>query len=164
MKTSRIPLIFIALIVTFMALDIGFVILAKKTYTGVYTDNHYKKGLNFNKIYGSEIYGNNGWTAKVRIDGLTVMDNARIKLENDVEHEISAQFLDANNNPIIKAIVKGKLLRPTTDKFDMLVDFEEQDGTYVTKTKIPFLGQWHLRIKANIGEEEFVTTYRLLNS
>ena len=48
-KSSYIPIYFIAFILTFVAIDAIYIYVAKNTYSGVYTDDHYQKGIDYSK-------------------------------------------------------------------------------------------------------------------
>lgn len=163
---SKIPYYFIALIGTFMLLDFAFVTLAKLTYTGVYTDNHYKKGVDFNKIYSSEVYhGNSSWHNVTTLGKLELTEETKLTLDINNPHELAFRFIDNKNEPIEGAIVIGKLLRPVTDKYDTEFNFHEvSKGFYSTKISFPMKGQWHIRIKAISDNKEFITTAKIVIS
>ncbi len=161
---SKIPYYFIALIGTFMLLDFAFVTLAKLTYTGVYTDNHYKKGMDFNKIYGSEVYSDKtGWRSQAKLSTKILGDETKLKVSLERPQDLIFQLLDKNGRPISEANVMGKLLRPVTDKYDSVLEFKEiSKGLYKSNLSIPMNGQWHIRIKAGIEGKEFVSTYKII--
>lgn len=166
MKKSKIPYIIIAVIVTFMLLDIAFVTLAQKTFTGVYTQNHFKKGLNFNKIYSSEVYSNTtGWQTSARLDGNTLSNaKAKIDLQDEERHQLEFVLLDSDDEPITHAKVKGKLLRPVTDKYDYIFDLEYKGhGVYAADIPVGLKGQWHLRIKAVHDDKEYIDSYKFVH-
>ncbi len=163
---SKIPYYIIALIGTFMLLDFAFVTLAKLTYTGVYTDNHYKKGLDFNKIYGAEIYvGDNSWNSQITLNQTILKDTIKLPLKIHEPQELYFHFTDHQNKPIKNAIVMGKLIRPVTDAYDTEFKFHEiKNGLYNTKISFPMKGQWHIRVKALSDNKEFVTTAKIVIS
>jgi len=161
---SKIPYYFIALIGTFMLLDFAFVTLAKLTYTGVYTENHFKKGVDFNKIYSSEVYiGDNSWNSQVTLNQTILKDTIKLPLEINAPQELNFHFTDNQNKPIKDAIVIGKLLRPVTDKYDTEFNFHEvSKGLYSTKVSFPIKGQWHIRIKAVSDNKEYISTAKVI--
>ena len=66
MQRSFIPWAIALFVLLFMLLDIGFVGFAQKTFTGLYTDNYYQKGVDFDKINRQGLYQNQaGWKADI---------------------------------------------------------------------------------------------------
>jgi nitrogen fixation protein FixH len=161
---SKIPYYLIGLIVTFMLLDIAFVTLAKMTYTGIYTENHYKKGMDFNRIYSSEIYkGEHSWNNKTTINTILLVDELKLPLDISTPQELSFYLTDHQNKPISNAKVIGKLIRPVTDKHDSAFTLQETSrGNYSTKINFPLKGQWHIRIKAILDDKEYISTARII--
>lgn len=129
-----------------MLLDFGFVYLSQITYTGVYTDNHYKKGLNFNQIYKSEIYQDQtGW-------------KSTIDFKNN---KLTFSLHDSNGQPILGAHVVAKVIRPVTDKHDQTLPLHEENGVYTAKLSLPLPGQWEIRVKATQNTQEYIATRRI---
>lgn len=143
---SIIPYLIFGLVGLFMMLDLGFMYLAKVSYTGVYTDNHYKKGLNFNQIYKSEVYHDKtGWKSDV------VYENGLIIFK----------LFDSNGDVLSNAKVVAKVIRPVTDKYDINLELFEENGQYHGKVELPLKGQWEIRIKALKNGHEYVTSQRI---
>ena len=128
-KKSIIPWFFVLLIGTFMLLDIAFVNLAFKSYSGTYTDNHYQKGVDFNKVYQSGIYNDKtGWKGEI-----TVSKNF---------DKVMFTLKDAKGVAISSANVKAKLLRPVTTQFDKLFELtESSNGIYESPLTLELQGQ-----------------------
>jgi nitrogen fixation protein FixH len=148
-----------------MLLDIAFVTLAQKTFTGVYTTNQFKKGLDFNKIYKSEIYSNEtGWSAKAELAGTKLYEETKLNLLGEGSYSIGFMLEDSSKEPLTNAKVQGKLIRPVTDKYDLFFDFQEESpGVYMARIPIALKGQWHIRIKAEKDSKEYVATYKIIN-
>lgn len=148
-KKSIIPWLFVLLIGTFMLLDIAFVRLAFKSYSGTYTDNHYQKGVDFNKVYQSGIYNDKtGWKGEI-----TVSKNY---------DKVIFALKDAKGNSISKANVKAKLMRPVTTKFDQIFELAESSkGLYESPLNLELEGQWEIRVKAIKDNSEYISTIRI---
>lgn len=148
-KRSIIPWLFVLLIGTFMVLDIWFVNLAFKSYSGTYTDNHYQKGVDFNKVYKSGIYNDKtGWKGLI-----TVSKNF---------DKLLFTLKDSKGVAISNADVKAKLIRPVTTKFDKIFDLTESDlGHYESPINLELDGQWEIRVKASKDGNEYVSTIRI---
>ena len=147
-----------------MLLDIAFVTLAKMTYTGVYTENHYKKGMDFNKIYSSEIYkGEHSWHSNFTVNKTTLKDEIKLSLKINTPQELNFYLTDHKNNPISNAKVIGKLIRPVTDKHDSAFTLQEvSKGNYSAKISFPLRGQWHIRVKAMLDDKEYINTAKII--
>ena len=147
-----------------MLLDIAFVTLAKMTYAGVYTENHYKKGMDFNKIYSSEVYkGEHSWNNKITINKTILKDEIKLQLKINTPQELNFYLTDHQNKPISNAKVIGKLIRPVTDKHDSAFALKETTkGNYSANISFPLKGQWHIRIKAMLDDKEYISTAKII--
>lgn len=142
-----IPHAFVAGIVLFMVLDLAFIALAKKTYTGVYTENYYQKGVDFSKLNRQSIYRDKtGWKAEI--------------VYNEASHELKF-YISSAGKPLVVDRVLAKIMRPVTNKFDVVFEMQAVgEGVYALKHEFVGKGQWEVRIKASKGSEEHITTKR----
>lgn len=148
-KKSLIPWIFIALVGIFMLLDFAFVKLAYHSYSGTYTDNHYQKGVDYNKVYKSGIYDDKtGWHGIAEF--------------GEDYSSIIFKLMDSEERPITDADVQAKILRPVTADYDMLIQLKNiGNGFYTGVLNLPLEGQWEIRVRATKGNDEYVMTERI---
>lgn len=148
MKDKYIPIAFLAFVILFMLLDFMFVYLAGATYTGVYTENYYQKGIDFDKINRQSVYNDKtGWLGEISYkDGY-----------------IAFTLRDNTGNLIKVEQVIAKVMRPTTHEFDQITKLDEVGiGKYQVRHEFDELGQWDIRVKARSGKDEYVTSRRII--
>lgn len=150
MRKSYIPWIFVFFIGLFMLLDVAFVTLAQKTYTGVYTENYYQKGVDFDKINRQGIYKDKmGWKGEISYD-------AKRKIIKFTLRDHEGRLLSVDK-------VVAKILRPVTHDFDQVVTLNERAfGVYEVSHEFAGIGQWDIRIKAFKDNQEFITAKRII--
>lgn len=146
---SYIPYLFVIFIVSFMVFDFAFLKLSLETYSGTYTDNHYQKGIDFNKVYKSGIYDDKtGWKSIITIS-------------KDFS-KLSFKLTTSEKEAISDATVKAKIIRPVTNKHDFYIDLNNiGNGLYESKLSLPLEGQWEIRIKAVKDDLEYVASTRI---
>lgn len=112
----------------------GFAYVAKKTHTGLVTEQAYEKGLDYNStIEQSQAQ-----------DALGYMSDIAMK-----DGTVYFALVDANAMPIMGAAVKLWLYRPVHDGGDMHVEMiEVHKGQYEAKIAPPEKGMWEIRIHA----------------
>jgi len=133
-----------------MLLDLGFITLAQKTFSGVYTDNYYQKGVDFDKINRQGIYQDKiGWKSDI--------------MYNEDTRQVTLRLRDANGAALAGAEVKAKVMRPVTNKFDHLLDMTElSPGLYGAKVDFLENGQWEIRVKAQLDGKEYINSRRFM--
>ena len=150
MKRVSLPWMIFSLIAFFMLLDLGFIALAQKTFSGVYTDNYYQKGVDFDKINRQGIYQDEiGWKSEI--------------MYNEDSRQVSLRLRDANGRALAGAKVQAKVMRPVTNKFDHLLDMTElSSGLYGAKVDFLENGQWEIRVKAQFNGQEYINSRRFM--
>lgn len=146
-----IPFLILSLVIFFMIMDFIFIGIASKTYSGLFTENYFQKGIEQNKTKNQQVYKKStNWNATITFD----------KHHNYLAFKLS----DHNKQPISNAIVNAKLIRPVTAKFDFIINLKEskQPGSYESQITFPLPGQWDIRVKANFNNHEFIMTKRVL--
>lgn len=139
-----IPRMIVGFIALFTLIVLGLFYIAQSTYTGTVTENYYQKGLDFGKIYQTSLY----------------------QQSTDVIGEIVIYGNDATfslSNHVVPDFIEAKIVKPVADKFDKVVILEKvADSSY--KATLPELeqGNWELRIRVVIGEQEYIFSKRLL--
>lgn len=137
-----IPYFFIIFFAIIFIADFSFVYIAKKTWRGVYTDQSYEKGKNYNKsLEAVKKQKELGWNLSLKYQ------------ENGKNSAILISCLkDKNNNLIKDAKLKAKISRPTQEGFDFVQDFIQENGCYQAKINFPLQGQWDVEIQAFQGK------------
>ncbi len=124
-----------------------FVYFATSTFSGVSTENAYKKGLDYNKEIAAHTEQKaSGWHARVWIKG----------------ERVFLQIRNADDLPVEGLIVRGILGRPATSQFDQTVVLQEQqDGTYASDAQALPEGQWLLQVEARSGRASDAPPYKV---
>lgn len=143
---SLIPYIIFSVILFYAVLDLIFIFVADYTFTGVFTDNYYQKGVDFNKINQQGMYHDKiGWKSSI------VCHHGKIIF----------YLKDQVGKPITGAIAQAKIRLPVSKKYDALLDLEEEKpGVYTANFQFPFPAQWDIRVKANYEGIEYIATKR----
>lgn len=149
-SSKKIPAFIFGLVILFMILDFIFITIAYQTYTGLYTENYFQKGVEVDKLKNQLVYkGSTRWKANITLDYTNT--------------KLFFKLTDHDGKPIAHAQVIAKVLRPVTNKYDFLIDFHESEpGVYQSPIKFPKTGQWDIRIKAQYDNQEFITTKRVV--
>jgi nitrogen fixation protein FixH len=149
-SNSKIPYIFIAFFAVIIAVNIGYIYLAKKTWRGVTTDEAYQKGLNYNDtLKEAEKQKELGWIVDA-------------KVSNGGENEISIliSLTDRNSIPINDASINITFKNPVREGYDFTIAPVSSKGTYRFLAKFPVKGQWDAIILVNKGEDKLYVAKR----
>lgn len=121
------------------AVNITFVVLSLKTFTGEDVTDAYDRGLAYNEVLEERAaQAELGWTARL---------NAA--LDEDGLARLTINLSDAAGAPVTGAEVNVLFRRSTHDGEDTTVPLTETgDGTYVAVVALPGLGQWDVRGRA----------------
>lgn len=145
-EARYIPRLIVGTIVLFTIIVMGLFYIAQSTYTGTVTENYYQKGLDFGKIYETSLYQQN---TNVVGDIVIFGKDAKFSLANNVVPD----FLEA------------KIVKPVADKYDQVVNFEKVNASEY-KAALPDLeqGNWELRVRMLIGEDEYIFSKRFIKA
>jgi nitrogen fixation protein FixH len=141
---KKIPFFIITFFLLIILLDSIFIYIAKRSYSGVYTTNHYQKGVDFDKLNKLPIYHlKTGWKGELNYD--PNHGNLEIKI------------LDQNNDPVKLQSIEVKALRTVTDKYDFSIAVKEQSPNIFTANLFfPLKGKWELRVKVKAENQTFI--------
>ena len=130
------------------AVNIYFLVSALKTYTGVVSQEPYRKGLQYNqRIAADERQSQLGWTV-----GVDVGAEGRAKLT----------FMGADNKPVTALTVTATLGRPANDREDRTLTLTEtQPGQYEGSGQALGAGGWVLNAVASAQISGSEPLYRL---
>lgn len=133
-----IPGCFIAFFVGLAALEVWFVTIANRTFTGVVTDNAYAVGLNYDQVLArQEAERRLGWRTRFRF----VQSGER-------EGRLTLNVSRPDGSSLSDASVRGTAERMTRFPQILAVEFAQQaDGDYVADLKVPLAGRWFVKVK-----------------
>ena len=136
---------FFALII---AVDVVFMVLAYRTFSGQVASNPYEAGLAFNKTLAQrEREAALGWAASV---------------ETESAGAVVVRVRDRAGQPLDRLSVTGSLARPATEVGKQVLDFKPLgDGRYRATAKLD--GAWDLRATARDVQNAFELEARLVS-
>lgn len=138
-----------------IAVNSVLVYFALQSWTGISTEDAYRKGLAYNHaLAAARAQDERGWSAEVAFDGKDGDGDGRTG-------RLSVAFTDRNGDPLEDLRVTAELLRPTHEGHDQLVALTQQgSGVYAEEVILPLPGQWDARIEARRRDDAFVARYR----
>lgn len=146
-KASFIPILFIVFIVTFIAIDSIYIYVAKSTYSGVYTKDHYQKGIDYAKANASGLVGED---QEVEVDGKIAGSKMNFQVKK------LGQEFDFDE-------VKIKAIRPVNDKDDRLMQVQNRDKqAFSVDLGDLDNGQWELRVKVSKSGQDYYNKFRVI--
>lgn len=116
-----------------------FVYLALSSWTGLSTDDPYRRGLAYNETLAAAAAQRAlGWRAEIEATP-TGGGTARI----------AARFVDRRARPLEDLTVTATLRRPTHEGYDRTFALPHGGaGRYAAEAALPLNGQWEVRIEA----------------
>lgn len=150
------PWIFVAGMLVVIAVNGVLVYFALGSWTGISTDDAYRKGLAYNQaLAAARAQDQRGWSATVAFE----------RKEGDgAGHagRLVVAFTDRDGDPLEDLRVTAALLRPTHEGYDQHIALTQQgSGVYAEDVVLPLPGQWDARIEAHRRDDAFVTRHRL---
>jgi len=137
-NSGWIPYIFFGFFIFVILVNIIYIIVAVKSWRGIYTDNSYQKGLNYNETIAIVKKQKNSGK-KLQIKYTRQSSNQAI---------INVCFIDKNSILIKDAKIIVKFKRPIQEGFDFSQDFIPENGCYSSKVNFPLKGVWDLEVAA----------------
>lgn len=141
-----VPWMFVLAFLVVGAVNAVFVYLAIHSHTGLVTEQAYEKGLAFNQTLAkAEAMKALGWNFSVELTS---------------EDILSVRLVDKSGNPIQKAQVKGRMVRPVKSGYDYEVSLAEQtkggvSGIYQVLLRPPLRGSWTVHLVATQNGQSF---------
>lgn len=136
----RVLIAFVSFFAAFIFVDIVFVVLAVRTYTGVVTEQAYEKGLSYNRIIkeAKEQVGR-GWVGKISVK----------------EGVLSIHLKDRSGVSIGKRDVRVLFINPRNARDDFSRPlFEQTFGVYTAVLPTSIKGRWNLRFLVDTGRDQ----------
>jgi nitrogen fixation protein FixH len=150
-KESRfIPYLFFIFFGIIITVDSVYIYIATKTWRGIYTENAYQKGLNYNQtLADQEKQKKLGWSMKATLQNI-----------HGSSYLLTVKLFDKNHHPIKNAKINIKIIRPIQEGFDFSQDLLPLDDSYQTKINFPLQGQWEIEYDATKDDNSFKQTSR----
>jgi nitrogen fixation protein FixH len=145
-KDSRLVLgILFTFFAVIFAINFTYIYFAQKTWRGIYTQNSYQKGLEYNKtLEYVKSQKKLGWSFSTNY----------VNKGNNVG-ELTVCLLNKNHQPIKNAKLIAQISRPIQEGYDFTQNLMPQNNCYFAKINFPLKGQWVFEIQAFKGEDIF---------
>lgn len=116
-----------------------FLYFAGTTWTGLETQDAYRKGLDYNRqLEAARAQKALGWSVDLSFDA-----------GEGATHRLSASFLTAEGEPVYGLSVRATLRRPVTVGMDQEISLESMGGgRYSGVVELPQPGLWDIEIHA----------------
>lgn len=141
-KHLWIPGCFVLFFVCLAGLELWFVTIANRTFTGMVTDDAYPIGLNYNEVLERrEAERRLGWTTAV-----TFAQGA------DLGGELTLSVRDAGGQALVADEVRATAERMSRFPQIQTVSFEPRAaGKYFANLDVPLAGRWFVRVRIERG-------------
>jgi len=147
------PWLIVAFFAVVIAANAVFIYLAVTTYSGLDTAQAYEEGLHYNRfLRAAAEQAELGWQATIEA-----------RREADGEAVVVATLRGPDGQPIDGLDAVGRIVRPTRKGADVSVTFSgEGEGRYRAQARLPFPGQWEVRILWRDGARSFRVSKRVI--
>lgn len=147
-RGAWIPWIFVGAFGVVLAANGALIAFSISSFSGVSTDDAYRRGLAFNAVIAEKRKGEAlGW----RLD-------ARFAPDGWFEVEL----VDGDGAGLPDATVVARFVRPTQSGHDVEVALAPLGGgRYGTRVVLPLAGQWALRLRATRDGQSVIHTQRI---
>lgn len=153
-KKSKIPYFLALFFLVVVTVNIGYIVISKKSFNGVATQNSYNKGLKYNQTLAK----------KKDQEKLKWKINIKISQAGKNQKDIKIFVKDKDNNNIENAKVNVRFIRPTYEGIDFNADFDQQKNTnfYQKLVTFPALGVWDFEISLTKDNDNYKTKKRFV--
>lgn len=147
-----IPWMFVAALVVVVAVNGVMIGLAMWTWTGLATTDAYRKGIAYNRaLEAAQAQAALGWRAEIGFVPAA-----------EGGGQLTLSLVDAKGEPIERASVTGRLIRPTHAGYDTDVALPAQGGgRFVSPIQVPLPGIWDVRLMIESRGRVFQATRRI---
>jgi len=138
-EKSLIPWIFIGAFSLILLVDLFYIYLASSTWQGLYTENSYQKGLNYNQTLSAiDDQEKLGWDLAIKYENISPKKG------------ILLIDLHKDGNIISGANLVAKIVRPVSagHDFSIPLSFNKMQKKYQAVVSFPLKGQWDIEIIA----------------
>ena len=150
------PWIFVGGMLVVIAVNGVLITMAVSTFSGIQTEEHYRKGLAYNQaLAAAEAQERRGWQMALTFTPESSADGRR-------QGDLAGTFVGKDGRPLDNLEVEAVLLRPTHEGFDVAVDLDHRGGgVYGATVFLPLPGQWDAHVHAHRDGDNFQETRRL---
>ena len=150
------PWIFVGGMLVVIAVNGVLITMAVSTFSGIQTEEHYRKGLAYNQaLAAAEAQERRGWQMTLTFTPESSADGRR-------QGDLAGTFVGKDGRPLDNLEVEAVLLRPTHEGFDVAVDLDHRGGgVYGATVFLPLPGQWDVHVHAHRDGDNFQETRRL---
>jgi len=148
-----IPWVFVGFFAVVVAANAIMVVLAMESWSGLETEDAYRKGLAYNRdLEAAKRQAARGWRTGFAFEPT-----------GDRQGRIVVTLADRAGAPLSRAEVSARVVRPTHTGYDFDLPFDERaGGRYVARTDFPLTGQWEIRVSAVRGEAVYRESHRVV--
>ncbi|RKT45050.1 FixH family protein [Thiocapsa rosea] len=140
-------LAWIGLLVTVLAVNLTFVILAIRTNPGLVNANYYERGQEYERTMITRLARDPGWLMRADIPK---------PLTAGVEESIGLVLVDQAGQPVDVDEATFYAYRPSDVSRDFALPMtREGKGRYRVETSFPLIGVWDTLIAVKTGEDEY---------
>ncbi|NGZ06897.1 MAG: FixH family protein [Magnetococcales bacterium] len=147
------PTAIVLFFVVVVVVNILFIRMSMRSWTGLVTEGAYDKGLAYNRVLeANKVQDAMGWQVALDDGELWADREARLRLT----------LLDRGGTPVRGAQVEGRLLRPVQSGSDLeFVMTELEPGRYEVRLHLPLPGVWDLKLLVRQGAAEYRLVRRM---
>lgn len=151
------PWIFVGGMLLVIAVNAVLVVYAVGTFPGLETEDHYRKGLAYNRaIAAAKAQDDRGWRMNLAFA-------PQDRTGDQHRGELVVTFTDRDGHPLRNLEVEAILFRPTHEGFDRTVSLDHRgEGNYGATVAVPLSGQWEARVRAQRDGDNFQTSRRIV--
>lgn len=157
----RVLGLFLVFFLTIFAVNGAMVYLAITTFSGLDTEDAYRKGRTYNAtLDAARAQQALGWTADIREAAIPAADGHMLAT-------VDVTFTAADGRPLDGLDVAATFRRPTLDDMDADAAFKPLgNGRYRGTVDLAAAGQWHLHLTATAphGDRFFVKKHMMLRA
>jgi nitrogen fixation protein FixH len=150
------PYIFVGAFAVVLAVNAALYYFASSTFTGLFTDKAYEKGLAYNDaLAAEEAQRRLGWTVEAEVTPGPAEAGRR-------PADLAVRFADRDGRPVGGLTVSALLRRPTQAGHDLRVELRSLGpGRYGAPVVLPLPGQWDLQVVATGGPADYRLNRRI---
>ena len=157
----RVLVLFLAFFLTIFAVNGAMIYLAITTFSGLDTEDAYRKGRTYNAtLDAARAQQALGWTADIRQAAVPAAGGHMLAT-------VDVTFTGADGRPLDGLEVAASFRRPTVDGMDAEAAFKPLgNGRYRGTVDLAAAGQWHLHLTATdaYGDRFFVKKHMMLRA
>ena len=151
------PWIFVGCMLLVIAVNAVLVVSAVGTFSGIETEDHYRKGLAYNEtIAANKAQQERGWQ-------MDLVFTPYQQTGGQHHGDLVITFVDRDGHPLPNLSVETTLFRPTHEGFDQTVNLVAREaGIYGREVTLPLSGQWEAQVRAEGDGDVFEMKRRIV--